>query len=365
MIYTLSIDWLALYCKYVPVALEQFRPEAIMLGDLFNDTYKVKLQAYGTRQFSRLHLVAIPNKEGGWDDFAEIQSIPYDNNVLPKQSIIIRFSNRALYLPDFWEHAEAIMQAFRFTFISVSRIDICADFNDFATYAPQRLIDDFAAKRLRHVGRGVGALYFNHGVVKKEYGVNYTGLSFGTHASDARVYLYNKSFELDCVKDKPYIKDMWRKAGLDLRHVWRLEVSIKSKACKFKDRKSHEEITIAPVNVHECAGLSQIYHTFVQKLFAFVVNRKGITNITREPRIVLFNGEPAFDRCVIRNVSCSSRMERILLKNLYLLGDLYRGTGIKDIAETAQAFAFELAEATDLAPWMSKKVGEWEKPNHK
>lgn len=365
MRYCLCIDWLALFCNYMPVGLEQFQPESLMLGDLFSDTYRVQLMNYGTRQFSKLHTVAIPNAEGGWDDFAEIQSAPYDKNVLPTQAIIIRFSNRALYLPDFWKHAEAIMQAFRFKFLSISRIDICADFNDFATYSPQRLIDDFAAKRLRHIGRGVGALYFNHGVVHKEYGVNYTGLSFGTHGSDARVYLYNKTFELDCVKDKPYIKDMWVQAGLDVRHVWRLEVSIKSKACKFKDRETKEQITISKSNVCECDDLAKIYHTFVKKLFAFVKNRKGITNITREPRIVLFEGAPAFDRCVIRNVSCSSRIERILLKKLYQLGDLYRGANIKDIAETAQMFAFELADATDLSAWMARKVGEWEKPNHK
>lgn len=367
MTYVLNIDWLALFCMYKPTGLEQWSPEEEMIGDLFHGNFKIKLMQCGTRQFSKLWNISIPNEEdGGWEDFAEVQSHPYDGNVLPKQAIIIRFVNRVLYMDEIWDLVADFLGTCRFEFVGISRIDICADFNQFATIDPIALIEGFASTKFRHIGRGVGALYFNHEVRKKKYGVHYTGLSFGTHASDARVYLYNKSFELLVEKDKPYIKDHWKQAGLDAASVWRLEISIKSKATRFHDRKTKKDITIDTKQVANADGLDMIFHTFVRKLFSFVKNHPHITNISREPRLILFDDSaPFFDRCIIRNASCSSRMERILIKALYQLADRYRGTNIKDIELLSQTFAMELAESTGLNGWMSQKVGLWEKPNHK
>ena len=367
MTYVLNIDWLALYCMYKPRALEQWSPEEEMTGDLFHGNFRVKLQQCGTRQFAKLWTIAIPNAEdGGWEDFAEVQSHPYDGNVLPKQAIIVRFVNRVLYMDEVWDLVADFLSTCRFEFVGISRIDVCADFNQFATVDPLALIEGFAAKKFRHIGRGVGALYFDHGVKRGEYGVHYTGMSFGTHASDARVYLYNKSFELAVEKDKPYIRDHWRLAGLDVRNVWRLEISIKSKATKFHDRTTKTDITIEPKQIANAEGLDKVFHTFVRKLFSFVKNRPYIKNITREPRIILFDDSaPFFDRCIIRNTSGSSRMERILIKALYQMAERYRGKDIRDLECLSQTFAVELAESTGLSHWLSVKVGLWEKPIHK
>lgn len=366
MIYTLSIDWLSVHCLYTE--LGTWEPKESEGGDAFGAyPWRYKLADYGTRQFAQLYFVRMPNAEGGWDDFAEVQCAPY-SGILKHNSVIVRFTNRTLYMPDFWELANRFLNENHFTFKGITRIDICADFNDFHCIAPIALIDGFAAKKYRHIGRGVGALYFNHGVVNKEYGVRYNGLSFGTHSSDCRVYLYNKSFELLTQGDKPWIKDLWKTAGLDLLHVWRLEVSIKSKACTFKDRSSGSTIVLDKERAEDGSELAKIYHTFVKKLFSFVPNRKGITNITHEWQkngLHLFEGAPAYDRACIRNVSPGNRMEKILIKSLYQMSDLYRGGEIKDAQLRAQEFAFELANSCELNEWMANKVNEWEKPIHK
>lgn len=384
MIYAVCIDWLALYCHYTPVppspndchdvqqAMNDYWEPAAEEGadDIFGRyPFRYKLQQYGTRQFAKLYKVSIPNAEGGWDDFAEIQAHPHAG-ILYKHSIVVRFVNRVLYLPDFWELAQRLLSDNDFTFRNISRIDICADFNQFATIPPLTLIEDFAAKKLRHIGRGVGAIFFNHEVRRGEYGVHPTGLTFGTHASDAHVYLYNKSFELLTQKDKPYIRDLWNSIGLDMRNVWRLEVSIKSKGVTFKDRDSGNEVTIGTnvldkQDTAQYAELTKIYHTFVRKLFSFIKNRPNISNVTREPRIVLFDGAPAYDRSVPRNISSSTRVDKMVIKSLYQLGDLYRGTANIDAADLAQSFAIGIAESTDLGGWMSNKIKEWERPTHK
>lgn len=359
MRYVVSIDWLALFCEYKESSATWVG--ATSGGSTLFDIapWRYKIEDYGTRHYKHLCRVSYPNESHGYDDFAEVQYEPC-SNIIGAKSVIVRFVNRMLYRPDFWELATRFLLDNDFTFKSISRVDVCADFNDFAECSPMSLIQRFANKELRHIGRGVGALYFNHGVHHGNYGVNYTGMSFGTHSSDARVYLYNKSFELLTQGDKPWIRDLWTAIGLDTRSVWRLEVSLKSKACKFKDKSFNETVVITPERIDTRKQLALIYHTFVRKLFAFVVNRPGITNITREPRIKLFAGATSLNRAVIRNVTGSSRLERILIKALYTMGDTYRGDTLKDNETISQSLAIGLADATDLTEWLNEHADHWQ-----
>lgn len=364
MRYALSIDWLSVFCLFV--GADEWHP-------VDDERFSYHVESFGTRCFSRFCRVRMANVEGGWDEFAEIQWAPY-SSILPPYAMIVRFVNRSLYLPDFWELADAMLCANEMSCQGISRIDICADFNDFATISPKALIEGFAAKKLRHIGRGVGALYFNHGRGAErdefdkpipDYGVSYSGLSFGTHSSDAHVYLYNKTLELDTQGDKPWIREIWSRAGLDVRHVWRLEVSIKSQGLRFKDKASGNEILIDAEKVSATDELDKIYHTFIKKLFSFVKNRRGITNISREPRLVLFDSAPAYDRGAIKNLSPGNRMEKILIKTLYQFADRYRVLNIYNAEEHALRLADSLAHATGLDDWFAHKMNEWEKPIHK
>lgn len=354
MIYVLSIDWLSVYGI--------FAGEGDTWHPIDGDGFSYKHEDFGTRCFSVFHRVRIANSEGGWDEFAEVQSVPY-SSILPPYAVIIRFVNRVLYMPDFWEVVNRFLTLNQIEVRGISRIDICADFNQFATMDPKALIEGFAAKKYRHIGRGVGSLGFNHGVHNGDYGVNYTGLTFGTHASDAHCYLYDKSFELLTQGDKPWIKERWRRIGLDIRNVWRLEVSIKSQGLKFKDRATKEVVEVDADMVSEDDALDKIYHTFIKKLFSFVVNHPGIKNITREPRLVLFEDKPAFDRGSISNLSAGNRMERILVRSLWQAADKYRG--MWSAREDAQHLATSLALSTGLYDWMQEKQNEWETPIHK
>lgn len=356
MIYTLSIDWLSVYGI--------FAGDGDVWHPVETSKFAYKLEAYGTRCFSLFRRVRIANEEGGWDEFAEVQSVPY-SSILPPYAIIIRFVNRVLYTPNFWELVERFLQLNQLEVRGISRIDICADFNQFATMDARALIEGFASKKYRHIGRGVGSLAFNHGVRHGDYGVNYTGLTFGTHSSDAHCYLYNKTFELDTQGDKPWIRERWKKVGLNPREVWRLEVSIKSGGLKFKDKQSK---TIVQVNQEMAAdedALDKIYHTFIRKLFSFVVNRPGIKNITREPRLVLFDDRPVYDRGSIANLSPGDRAARILIKSLWQMSDTYRGGFIYKAQEESRRFAERIAAATGLYEWLEQKQEEWETPIHK
>lgn len=356
MIYVISIDWLSVFCIHAG--------EGDIWEPVNSREFDYKREDFGTRCFSVFHRVRIANAEGGWDEFAEVQSVPY-SSILPPYAIIVRFVNRVLYMPDFWEVTQRFLTLNHIEIRGISRIDICADFNQFACIDPKGLIEGFAAKKYRHIGRGVGSLAFDHGVRHGDYGVNYTGLTFGTHASDAHCYLYNKSFELMTQGEKPWIRERWKRVGLDQQNVWRLEVSIKSAGLKFKDKATKQIIEVGADMVAGNEGLDKIYQTFVRKLFSFIVNRKGITNVTREPRLVLFEDAPAYDRGAVSNLSPGNRMERFLIKSLWQLSDRYRGAYIFGAKDEAQRFASCLAYATGLGPWLEEKSEEWETPVHK
>lgn len=356
MIYVLSIDWLSIFCVYAGEG-NYWEPVPV-------SGFDYKKEDFGTRSFSVFHRVRIANSEGGWDKFAEVQSVPY-SAILPPYAIIIRFVNRVLYMPDFWSVAMRFLDKNNIQVRGISRIDVCADFNQFATIDPRALIEGFAAKKYRHIGRGVGSMNFDHGVRQGDYGVNYTGLTFGKHSSDAHVYLYNKSFELATQGDKPWIVARWKRVGLDVRNVWRLEVSIKASGLKFKDKTTGNTIQIDQKVIDDDASLDKIYQTFVRKLFSFIVNRKDIKNVTREPRLKLFEDAPAYDRGSICNLSPGNRMERILIRQLWQMSDVYRGGYIFGAKDTAREFAYKIANATGLYQWLEEKQAEWETPIHK
>lgn len=368
MRYVISIDWLALFCYYTRTGEFEGVAGDATIGAAYS--WRYKREDYGTRQFKHLTKVSMPNEQGGWDDFAEVQSEPC-SGVLAERSMIVRFVNRALYRHDFWELADMFLRDNGLEFRSISRVDVCADFNEFATLTPLRLIEGFASKQYRHIGRGVGALYFDHCVRRdpldgvKRYGVHYTGLSFGTHSSDARVYLYNKSFELATQGDKPWIRDRWRSVGLNMKEVWRLEVSLKSKACTFRDATFNQKVRIDTETCKSDDQLAVVFHSFARKLFSFVRNREGITNISREPRIKLFDGGYWIERNVLRNVTGSNRLDRMVIKALYTMADVYRGDEVRGCSGYAETLANVIADATDLGDWLQEKSKLWDIKTHR
>lgn len=363
MKYCVSIDWLSLFCRCSRGGWAECDRYTGEIGGAL--PYKYEVQTYGTRHYKHLVKVSYLSEE-----ICEVQYESCSPNVMPEDSVIVKFHNRLLYSNDLWNIVDKFLADHELTVQNISRIDICADFNEFRKYNCVQFIADFLSSKLRHKGRGLGGAYFNH--YSKRVGgfsvsrLDYTGLSFGSRSSDARVYMYNKTLELKVEKDKPYIRDFWLRAGLDVKSdVWRLEVSLKSGAMKFKDKKSKSEISCNLGTFENDADMMKIFHTYRVKLFSFVLNRAGITNITREPVIQLFDNSPYYDRQVIRNVTGSTRTERILIKQLWQMSQKYRALDDDVTESTAKGLAVDLARGADLVRWFEYKRVRWQKPERK
>ncbi len=363
MKYALSIDWLQFFCV---CGRGRF-----LASDPYNETldsplpYGYRLEKCGSRHYKKIVTIIYDG-----EDIAQVQHEPHSTQVLPPDSCIIKFDNRLLYSNDLWNIVEYVLKDHHLRVRSLSRVDICADFNSLHKYDCVQFITDFLASKIRHKGSGKGAAHFEHyGKMEHGYSIShldYTGLTFGSHDSDSRAYLYNKTRELAQAKDKPYIRDFWNKAGLDTtKDVWRLEISLKSKAMKFKNKQTADVVKIDKDELKDTAELAKLFHTFRRKLFSFIVNRPGITNISREPLIELFNGEPYYEHGVLRNVTGSTRTERILIKQLWQMVNVYRGTGFVSDNEITKTLATNLAETCDLQDWLTFKKRRWDKPTKK
>ena len=356
MKYGVSIDWLAFYVKFnggtfKPVAV----PNGAFAGTL---DWGYRQAQHGTKQFAELWHIS-----HACEPFAELQALPH-SGILRGDSGIVKFDNRLLYTPNLWYFVDMFLSEHNISIIGLSRVDLCADFNEFKNYNCVQFVSDFLREKLRHKGRGIGASYFDHYAHKVgSYSMaklNFTGLSFGSRQSGVRVYLYNKSFELLTVKNKPYIRDFWQNAGLDVtRDVWRLEVSITSSAKVFKDKQTGKKIEIKDSDLRVSSELVKLFHTFEKKYFAFVYNRPGITNITREPVIPLFDGFPYYLRGCIREVSTSNRTEKILIKQLWQMADKYRGGDIVQDEGATKSLALDLVKSCDLMDWFKNKSRQW------
>ena len=355
MIYALSIDWLSVLCVSHTGEL-----------DLACDVYEYHKEPHGTRHYAELYKVVYLGEL-----LCEVQQHPHSSTT-KAQSLMIKFANRQLYMREFWGRVSRFLHLHSLQINNISRLDLCADFNAFAgDYQPAQFIEDFLASTIRHVGRGQGGAYFDHGARKKDgYSqsyVNYSGLFFGSRDSDARAYLYNKSFELATQGDKPYIREMWQQVGLINNKdtdVWRLEISLKSGAMMFRDKLTAEQISITLQALHNNAFVSKVYFSYVAALWSFIKNRQGINNVTREPRLELFNGEPRFSRGVIKYESAGNRSEKILIRQLWTASETYRGRDSLRTPSETRSIAKDLAACTGLADWLSLKASNW-KVKHK
>jgi hypothetical protein len=271
----------------------------------------------------------------------------------------LKLQNRFLYYPHGIELFDDLIGLLKIKVNGLSRLDICLDFNRFYNnIQPDIFIKDYLSGIYRHVGRTRGNAYFRQ---KTFDNTIYTGLSFGSHESDARTYLYNKTYELKTVKDKPYIRDKWKAAGLDItRDVWRLEISLKSSAMKFNDKETSQPIHITYPSIKNWGNVSKIFYTFANSLFAFVRYRDKISNISREPRLQLLPPAEHLKRWIIRpDIEQSTVADKITIKRLWLAENNYKMGNLITDASITKSTAAEIAYNTDLGQWLSHTQSKW------
>lgn len=278
-----------------------------------NENYTFKRLQHSTRHFSEL--IEVYNWRG--ELYCTIQRKPF-SRVIDLAAMIVKLANSQLYKPYFASDFKVFLLTIGFEFRSFSRLDICCDFLKFKNgLTPQVFMQGFFSNKYLKNGR---ASYQVQGEQLNAHRFDY--LRFGSNESDVSVYLYNKTKELQDVKNKPHIVNKWEVNNLtDRGDVWRLEVSLKSSSLKLLDLESGEVLTLSYELLLSDSTIVSMFRAYVSKYFQFKKN-DGLKNKTRMADLVLFsdletplrvyNYKPATD---------TTRADKIFIKKLHLIDD--------------------------------------------
>lgn len=323
----INIDWLEVYCLETTCHdANYFRAQG----------YDIQERVYGTPLYAEMFVIfqeSLP--------YIEIRRRPHNpksgggGGILPLNACHIRLDNRTCYLPGCVNLLRTFLVAHGYQFVSISRIDICLDFNVFDNgMKPSNFINKWFKAEFSKFYQG---RFSAHGSDKwAERDVN--SVKWGRPTSAISTKLYNKTLEMREVKEKLYIIDAWNAAGLNLgQDVWRLEFSISSsvKVLRLRKPKNQEQVEetreqeneINFRTLHRFDAPSRLISTFAaltSRYFRFKAVERTETGKLKEKRrcrtIELFNFVPTDTNYVVKKVTVNralNRTERILVKKLY------------------------------------------------
>lgn len=180
------------------------------------------------------------------DKVATILAEPRNHRMFAPNVGLVEVANEWLYHGRGWEYIIfRLQQVVPFEVLGISRADLCADFNP--TLAQRDIIMGLSQSRYYVQGKMNGAGFWsitppvsakaNEKQRRKALASHLApwavgdrvphSQSWGHKTSEVKWKVYYKSRELVEVEDKPYIRDQWECEGLDVKDVWRLEVSLK------------------------------------------------------------------------------------------------------------------------------------------
>lgn len=256
-LYSVSVDWFQVSCTR---DVRQSLSEGMYVyGTATTDSGRELCYAItAAKEFNALFGNCLCVRLHGFP-LATIYCEPRPSSI-PASLCLIKMSNPVLYSARWMWYLCDIMAALKWQFKSVSRIDLCCDFNYFAGHlAPTEFIRRYLEsgpwnpsiisywrvhgnrytiigekKNISEDVRNLSASVIRHDV---EY------LRFGQRTSGVCTYLYNKTRELSVKKNKLYIRDHWAKVGLvdtDEVPVYRLEISVSNAASRIQVNDSDE-----------------------------------------------------------------------------------------------------------------------------
>ena len=306
--YMVSIDWLQAYCHGCMVEAGEYKSS---LG-----TITAVLEEGGTANFSRR--MTISNK--GVEIATLLQCPKY--SIFDRRMTELKLHNRVLYTSIPVKILLDICKALRLEYKGISRIDLCCDCNTLAGgESVEELISSYIHKAVGEVGhiiRKGSARYILHGNNHRKAAIRHESIKFGSVTSACVPYIYNKSLELISVKDKPWIREAWKHAGLvhivdkeGLQRlsskelaaklddegisefvrsgVWRFEISIKGKGKDLLNVNDGELFKLSLDSISTASKIEELFMTYAAKYFCFRKCDRGQRRIRDYSPVVLWN----------------------------------------------------------------------------
>lgn len=260
----ISVDWLSIYVS--------------CLGKKTPQVGAVRAMDYGTQVYQFTEYYQLNGV-----DVACLTWQPR-SAALKGDTGIIKILNEYLYIDNLYEFTMGILEDWGLLPLSVSRLDICADFNRFWDYSDMNeFFHDFLNCKIWKIGKAKYKVigkerrklqddsFSMHGLQAAKHSFQY--LRFGGNTSDVAAYLYNKTLEFKEVKQKNYILQMWEANNMDTDcDVWRLEFSIKGNALKIIDETTGDQTLDKLLIIKEEKLLHRLFAGLFKKYWDFRVN---------------------------------------------------------------------------------------------
>lgn len=277
------VDWLEVYCHE--------RKDIDMVERLRSLGYKVMILPYTTRVYGQVLEVS---SSDGTPLFTVCRG-PLSvkdmgrSGVLPGNACHIKIHNMWCYQENVGSFFMNVAKACGVKIKSISRIDICADFQYFRCgMAPGTLLRGFLTEKYLKINQPRFSVY---GSSNKGYN-EYNGASFGSKNSCVFTRFYCKSLEMQEVKQKNWILDCWNRLGFDLtKQVWRVEFMITGPGRKNLDRNTAEvsEIEISDLCSH--TKIRALFLLYAHKYFVFT-DSSSASRKYEQKRLDLFDTDP-------------------------------------------------------------------------
>lgn len=326
----INIDWLEIYC------LEDLQ-EPITPDRLTQNGEMVVSRDYGTRIYKEMFTVY----DHFGDKCIEVRrnpaSIIGQGGVLPINACHIRLVNRYCYANNPVDVLRNFISKYNLTVERISRIDICLDFERFDYKdIPQRFVQRYIKGKFTKVNQ---ANVSAHGTDTWEQRT-WNSLSWGSLKSPIGTKLYNKTLELQQVKDKPYIRQAWFESELvddpialtkkrpdgqlEKPTIWRLEFSIRSPVKNWvtieKDGNARQYRSIRnTLDMYDSREkLLAVFASLVQHYFHFKVYKMNKTKYEC-PDKLLFNFSTSESYYSVEHPSSSlPKNNKLMRLRLYL-----------------------------------------------
>lgn len=324
--YCISVDWLQVCCYSNNLAY-------LLNNDYYNKVdslpYWLELQPLETRSFARFIRVHI-RVGNDWRYCADILAVPR-SSMLNSNIVLVKIHNRFLYCQNYINLLYDICATFKLSIKGLTRLDLCYDCNSFhGGLKPHKFIKEFVTAEFdspRYIYK-VGAKQFRvYGGKSVSSATKFSGIEFGSGKSSKRCYIYDKTRELQEVKDKPWIRQYWQQNGLisdEKNHVYRAEISIKCDGMDLLNMSTGELFKLSPEYLKSQPAIEKLFHFYAARMFRF--HRKGKhTRVRDYDRIELFENSPIIT-CKPKKVCVNAdtgRTEKICVSTLSKLSCQY------------------------------------------
>lgn len=330
MIRCINIDWLTLFGSLLDQ--ENVIKKIESLG------FIVKENDRGTHHFSRWLTVKFKNTS---ENFAQICYSPFSvkskesSGIFNPNDSTVQLCNKFCYASDGIEIFTSFLKEIGFKYKSISKIDIALDIQQFDNRMnPQTLIRGIFSSKYWKVGQTKFSSY-----QKQSTSIEYSGIYFGAPTSPVRVRFYNKSQELEEVREKPYIRDQWKGCNMnENKPVWRLELSIKSDGRNMVKLSTGEIISMNIKDIDTKEKLFSMFCKYAKHYFKFRINDgKTKKKYAKDLELLKISEEDSFFKPIRLTASeCSGRTEKLVIKKLWEISDRedLRGDEYKSIMES-------------------------------